>query len=345
MEKVTMQDIADVLNVSRVTVWKVLNNQQGVSKTLRDQILLTAKEIGYTKPGSDSIPYDKEYTDSESSQITISLIISRPESSVFWANIIHAVAKQLDKGDISLMYTYLPPNYYKGYTLPNSLTKGSIDGMLIMNVYDYELLSMLNNLDVPKVFLDLVTKFPVDTLTGDVFFLEGKHSVSKITDHLIKKGCSQIGFVGDTIYAQTNKERFEGFKHAMEKNNLPINQDLCLTGSIGIYTYYDEISSFLNSLDKMPEAFVCASDYVANFLIQYFYEHGYNIPEDVAITGYDGSTEYAMVSGTLTTVQVQTGDLGKRLAKQLLYRINNPDSSLEIIYIRSKILWGKSTNF
>ena len=43
MEKVTMQDIADMLNISRVTVWKVLNNQPGVSK-LRDKVLLAAIE-------------------------------------------------------------------------------------------------------------------------------------------------------------------------------------------------------------------------------------------------------------------------------------------------------------
>lgn len=345
MEKVTMQDIADILNVSRVTVWKVLNNQQGVSKTLQDQILLTAKEIGYSKPGSDYESFDEINTNVNPSQMTISLIISRPESSVFWANIIHAVAKEFDKCDINFMYTYLPPSYYKGYALPNSLVKGNVDGMLIMNVYDYELLSMLNKLNIPKVFLDLVTSFPVDNTTGDVFLIEGKSSISQITESIIKKGRTEIGFIGDTQYALTNKERFDGFKAAMEKNNLFINQDLCLTESIGIYTYYEEISSFLNNLEKMPEAFVCVSDYVANFLMQYFYEYGYSVPEDIAITGFDGSTEYAMVSGTLTTVQVQTADLGKRLAKQLLYRIRNKDASLEITYIRSKIIWGKSTNF
>ncbi|HBY71691.1 MAG TPA: LacI family transcriptional regulator, partial [Lachnospiraceae bacterium] len=57
MKKVTMQDIANILNISRVTVWKVLNNQPGVSKQLRDQILLTAKETGYLKPGQEAEAY------------------------------------------------------------------------------------------------------------------------------------------------------------------------------------------------------------------------------------------------------------------------------------------------
>ena len=49
MNKVTMQDIADELGISRVTVWKVFNNYSNVSPALRDRVLNKAKELGYTK--------------------------------------------------------------------------------------------------------------------------------------------------------------------------------------------------------------------------------------------------------------------------------------------------------
>lgn len=345
MKKVTMQDIANILNISRVTVWKVLNNQPGVSKQLRDQILLTAKETGYLKPGQEAEAYLEEnniYFEGKSKK-SISVVISRPESSVFWINIIHAIAKELDTKEFNLMYTYLPPNYYKGYTLPNVLTNGTASGMLIMNVYDIQMLRMLNSLDIPKVFLDLVTDFPVDTLTGDLFVLAGKRSVKEITASLIKQGRTEIGFIGDIHYALSNKERYEGFLAAMEENNIEVKKKYCLTSKLGIYTYYEEISAFLSSLDRLPQAFVCVSDYVANFMMQYFAEHGLRVPEDVALSGYDGSTEYSMVSGKLTTVFVPTHQLGSRLANQLIYRIEHPDTPLEITHIYSHIIWGKST--
>lgn len=47
MKKVTMQDIADTLSVSRITVWKALNNKEGVSQELREKILGSAREMGY----------------------------------------------------------------------------------------------------------------------------------------------------------------------------------------------------------------------------------------------------------------------------------------------------------
>ena len=49
MSKVTMQDIADELGISRVTVWKVFNNHSGVSEAVRESVLQKAKELGYSK--------------------------------------------------------------------------------------------------------------------------------------------------------------------------------------------------------------------------------------------------------------------------------------------------------
>lgn len=339
-----MQDIADVLGVSRVTVWKVLNHKPGVSKSLSKQIYSKAREMGYLKPGQDDLGL-MESAMEDNSQKTISVIISRPKSSVFWADIIHAVAKELDQHGINLMYTYLPPNFYEDYILPNTLTNGTVDGILIMNVYDRKLLEMINKLDIPKVYLDLVTGFPIDTITGDLVLLEGESTVKKITEEIIKKGRTKIGFIGDINYALTNKERFDGFLAAMKENDLEINPEYCLTGRIGIYTYYEEISAFLDKLNEMPQAFVCASDFIANFLMQYFTEHGFKVPDDIAMSGYDGSTEYSMVAGKLTTVKVQTSSLGKRLAQQLLYRIENTDSSITVTHIYSDIIQGKSTDF
>ena len=85
MSKVTMQDIADELGISRVTVWKVFNNHSGVSEAVRESVLQKAKELGYSKFMQEpaAIPNDPQ------EDKTVSLIVSRPDSSTFWTNIIH----------------------------------------------------------------------------------------------------------------------------------------------------------------------------------------------------------------------------------------------------------------
>lgn len=342
MKKVTMQDIADSLDVSRVSVWKVLNNKNGVSSKLRDKVISEAKKMGYWNTDAQDLPIMKK----NNTPKKISVVISRPESSVFWINIIHAVAKELDKLNINLIYTYLPPKYRDNYTLPEILkSKTDIDGILVMNVYDYRLLSLINELKLPKVYLDLVSKFSLSKITGDLILLEGESAVEQITNHLIENGKSRIGFIGDINYALTNKKRYQGYLKAMNDNKLEINPEYCLTKEIGIYSYYEEISAFLDSLAELPDAFVCASDFIANFLMRYFSENNIKVPEDIAISGYDGNNEYSMIADKLTTVEVKTDYLGKRLADNLIYRINNPKSPIAITNIYSEVVWGESTNF
>lgn len=348
MKKVTMQEIADSLNISRVTVWKVFNNYPGVSDAMCKQIIAKSEELGYLKQKEllqEELSQNNVNTPTAPTTMTVSVVVSRPESSMFWMNIIHQIAKELFNSDINLMYTYLPAKTSDGYTLPSILTGQALDGIIVLNVYDYDILSMLNQLNIQKVFLDLVTPFPEDSLTGDLFILEGKSLVRKITDSIIQKGRREIGFIGDIAYARTNYDRYLGFAEAMNTNEITVKEEICLTNTIGIYTYAEEINAFLAGLKKMPEAFVCASDYVAHFLVKYLTANNYSIPEDIAISGYDGTTEYINQANYLTTVIVQTKDLGKRLVKQLLYRISNPAAPIEVTYIYSKIKYGESTNF
>lgn len=77
MPKVTMQDIANALHTSRITVWKAFNNREGVSQHLKEQILQTAQEMGY------NIKADVEPVQSSEKSKNVALVVSRPETSIF----------------------------------------------------------------------------------------------------------------------------------------------------------------------------------------------------------------------------------------------------------------------
>ena len=344
MKRPTMQMIADALGVSRITVWKVLNNRPGVSPLLRNQIMEKAIQLGYPAPEIISrasvTPASVKAADDP---YTISVVVSRPDSSSFWINIIHEIAKEASKKNYSLLYTYVPCDIPDNYVLPPNLTSGSIHGMVVLNVYDPKLYAMLNSLSVPKVFLDCVGDFPLDSVNGDLVILEGERVVEKITDTLIANHNESIGFIGDIRYALTNQLRYEGYRKSMEKHGLPIEEKYCLTSTIGIQTYTAEISDYLDSLDKLPDAFVCVSDFVANCVYQYLAAHDYAIPEDISLSGYDNIQEYVDLTEWLTTVDISTVQVGKRLFHQLDYRIMHPDSNYETIYLNPGIVYRKST--
>ena len=333
MNKVTMQDIADELGISRVTVWKVFNNYSNVSPALRERVLSKAKELGYTKGIAEL-----EQTVPEKN---ISLIVSRPNSSGFWTNIIHRMAQELSFHNINLVYTYMPSGYSNRFKMPAVLTNGAVQGAVVLNLYDEKLVREINQLDMPKVFLDTVPQVNLRELSGDLILLEGQSTIYDITRSVIGRGFRNIGFIGDIHYALTNRDRFEGFCQCMKDHGLSVEERFCLTHKIGIFSYVKEITRFLDALEELPEAFICANDYIAHLLQLYFSEHQGRVSKGILVTGYDGRYEYDVVR-MITTAEVRTEFVGKRLAIQIMYRMEYENAPCEKIYIEPYIVYRES---
>ena len=339
MSKVTMQDIADELGISRVTVWKVFNNHSGVSEAVRESVLQKAKELGYSKFMQEpaSIPNDPQ------EDKTVSLIVSRPDSSTFWTNIIHRLAQELATHNINLLYTYVPSSYTPSYSFPSALTNGTVSGAIILNVYDTKMVTLINDtLKIPKVFLDTVPEVGNRALHGDLLLIEGYNTMYEITQSILERGITNIGFIGDIHYAITNKDRYIGFCHCLKDHNIPLNPAICHTDPIGIFSYHNDLYAFLDSIPELPQAFICASDYIAHFLHLYLTEHPERIPNGIILTGFDGSNEYTNINGLLTTAYVHTSLLGKRLSLQIIYRMDHPDAPFELTYISPEIVYRDS---
>ena len=67
------------------------------------------------------------------------------------------------------------------------------------------------------------------------------------------------------------------------------------------------------------------------------------VPGDLMMTGFDCNSEYASVAGKLTSVQVDTSYLGKRLTRELLQRIQNPADPYETVYLSTTPIYSLST--
>ena len=197
MKKTTLQDIANSLGVSRTTVWKVFSGHEGVSDALREKIISRAQERHYifpTKSGfDDSLPKSafaletgsKSGVGSVSGATNIAVAVCRPETSQFWMTIIHQIAKEFSGKNVNLLYTYLPAAGSEEYMLPAALTNGTVNGIIIMNVYDEHLIRLLASLSVPKIFLDIPTNIEAGELNGDLLMMKNAPCTAEITRHLI----------------------------------------------------------------------------------------------------------------------------------------------------------------
>lgn len=334
MSKITMQDVADALGVSRVSVWKVFNDQPGVSDSLKNSIIEMATKLGY-----NGIVQGNPSTESNSKYKNVSLVVSRPDSSVFWTDIIHSIAKELALHNVNLMYTYIPSTYNESFQLPDILTGGDISGIIVLNLYDKHIIKRISRLETPKVFLDTVPSITEKILDCDLVLIEGRNSISEIVDNTVKRGCTRLGFIGDVNYARTNLERYYGYTDGLALHNISLESAICFTDTINISSYQNRIFSFLDSVKNMPDAFVCVSDYVAQFVAMYISKFPERFPKPIVLTGFDGNKEYVSVADKITTANVSTRQLGRKLALQILYRMDYPNALRETIYVHPEITY------
>jgi len=340
MKKVTLQDIAESLGVSRISVWKVFSGRDGVSDELRKRIIAKASELNYNFPKDFELP--DEFKPFQQ-PLNISVTVCRPENTLLWMDIIHEIAREFSKQNVNLIYTYLPNEVSEDYELPTKLTNGSLDGIIVMNVYNAELLDKLTKLSLPKVFLDCLCNAQFDDLHGDLVLSAGYFCVQKITEHIIKQGRTKIGFIGDINFARSTYDRYRGFVDAMNDQGVPVHDAWCYTDAYTMDSFENQLKEFIHRLDSLPEAFVCANDYIAYTLWGLLLKEGYRIPQDIFISGFDGIQEFAWAKD-LTSVRVFSQTIGVRLATQILYKINNPTLRHELIYTSAEVVFGASTD-
>ncbi len=339
MKKIVTQMLAESLGLSRVTVWKVLNNRPGVAPETIKRVRSAVEKLHQdNQENADRYEEDDDvFAPLDVDNVT--LLASRADTSSFWMRIVDQIASELNQRQIKLNYIPLDASKLAPVDLQTLLQPDKTDGLLVINIYNESTISALQKSSLPKVFFDTIPGHTPADLLGDLILLEGEHTVKTITNSVIKKGCKRIGFIGDIQYAHTNLLRWKGFQEALRSNNLPLDPSVCLVKPIDKDTYREDIESFLSNIQSMPDAFVCASDFVAFITLNLLEKLHYRIPKDLLITGYDDSKEFLLDHHGVSTACVDNALLGTRMVNQLLYRIQNTNSDYEEIKIFPRILF------
>lgn len=137
--------------------------------------------------------------------------------------------------------------------------------------------------------------------------------------HLIREhDCRNIFFMSGFKGNKESEDREEAYRSALEEEGIPFNEE-----NIGYGQFYlkavDVVKEYLSSHD-MPDAFVCANDTMAMFIIKYLNDHGYQVPEDVIVTGFDHTKEASEYQPSISSVErslFESGTQAVRLLEQL----------------------------
>ncbi|HWT27704.1 MAG TPA: LacI family DNA-binding transcriptional regulator [Mobilitalea sp.] len=342
MKKVTIQDVAKELNLSRNTVAKALNNSDTVSYETRYVVIEKAYEMGYSKLSTVVLNEFKLRNKIDETKTIV--VLTRREISVFWNSIIMGISDELNKYGCKLQFNFISEQDEKNLVMPLDL-QAEVSGIIILSVFSNEYIDQIAKQNIPVVFLDAPSNLESIANYGDIVICEGNKSIKKITTDLISKGLHKIGFIGDVTYCKTINDRYQGYLQALQEAGIALEPSIVAAYHAARKFYKtEEVDAALAKFPYIPDAIVCANDDIALDVIRCLKNRGFAVPQDVAVTGYDNVEGMSQVDPFLTTVRVGNQRLGRRLVQQLMWRIQNPTFPKEVIYIGVDVIFRQSSD-
>lgn len=340
LKRVTMQDIANACGLSRNTVSKIFNGRGAVPDSTREYVLTKAQELGYYQQIAD--------TDTPPVQKTISpnialLTHSKPQNHSFGALFITNFTDQICRSGYNLKVFEISDQEYSEKVFPSHFASDDVSGIVAIELFDREYIQMLCNLGIPVLLIDSYTRAPSDLMRCDVVYMENYASSIALTSHMIEAGAKSIGFVGDVNHCSSFRERWNGYRAALDDADLHLDRDVCiLADDSEPYGEVDWMLKKLSAMPNLPDGFVCANDFIAIRVMQALQRKGLSVPNDVMVTGFDGSPEAEVVDPPLTTAQIPSAEIGRISADLLLERIAAPNRPYRCTFIKTTPIWRKS---
>ncbi len=307
-----MKDIARDLNVSVVTVSKVLRNHSDIGPETRERVLKRIKELNYQPNlAARSLVTGRTYT--------IGLVVP---------DLVHPFFAQVAKG----LVKRLRP---KGYSLIISsseedpdLERQEIEHLLARQVDALIVASARTSPDVFEKMED--QKTPVILIdrrfTGVKLNYVGVDDVEigyMATRHLVDIGRQRIAHIRGRDLSN-GLGRLEGYRKALAESKLSAPPEYVVEGrstdESGDVSGYNAMKQLL-ALNPQPDAVFCFNDPTAMGAMKAILEAGLNIPKDIAVVGA-GNLRYSdQLRVPLTTVDQSSYELGERAAKLALKAI------------------------
>lgn len=306
---VRMQDIAERLGVSVVTVSKALAEKDGVSEETREKVKRLAREIGYSGPGS------KEAARKHGTGVVGVLISSRymdMQNSFYWAMYERVISRLLASDYYGIMELVRPEQEKEG-VLPRILQEDKAEGIIVIGQLLPEYCARLRAVGgIPFVFMDSYNS----DYYGDAVISDGYYGMYVMTSHLISMGHRDIFYVGSPDYTSSIRDRYLGYCSAM------LEHGLALTGDMQIGDRDEGGAMHIVLPDRLPTAFACNCDMAAYRVIALLRERGLRVPEDISVVGFDDYTTEPFPPPAVTTYTVDMNGMARACVSRLLRRLS-----------------------
>lgn len=293
--KTTMQDIANRLEISKVSVSKALSGKPGISEKLRRNIFATAREMGYEHMPPAVVS-------------RFAFVVSKHfflETDAFYSQMYYRFSRQCIEKGCSAALVIVSGTDTSLPRLPAQLQMEEFQGIAVAGEVPDAFLRLLEKPGRPMVLMDFESR----VVTAHALLTDNYRWGRLVTQKLVDQGHRKIGFVGQPGATGSITDRFFGYRSTLLTNGLPFREEWLLVNnetSSGLYT------SDIALPEELPTAFVCHCDMAAHYLLATLKQRGLVCPRDVSVISFDNTHLAETCTPPLTSVDIDTREFARQ---------------------------------
>ena len=325
---VKIKDVAEKAGVSVTSVSRVLNGGKYVKEEVKERILKTIDEMGY------SPSYFARSLVLQKSDL-IGIVVPDITSS-FHSTILSSIEKVASKNDYNIIVANIMEDIEKEIKYLNIFRQMRVGGTIVMHEkVNNEIDDMLRKMKVPVIFCSIKDNLSPNFLS---ITINNSKAAYDATKYLIDLGHKKIGFIGgDLSDILSGQYRYNGYKEAMTESGIQIIEEYVKFGDYKVHSGYEKMKEIILG-GNIPTAVFAASDDMAVGALNCIIDAGLKVPDDVSIIGFDGSNIIDLVRPKLTSMQQPIQELGELAVEMLIKQINNPSCVMNEVVLNHKLV-------
>lgn len=307
----TIRDIALMAEVSTATVSRVINGKTAKSET-REKVLKIIEDLNYTPSASAS-------NLRASRTGTLGAII--PDiSNPFYPSSIRAFydAAKMRGYNIILGNTYGMAAEEK--EVLSLMSRERVAGIMLETCEgeDWDCYPFLKSMIDSGVYIVLIGK-KRDNLDADMISIDHETGAYKAVSYLLRLGRKRIGLICGSASVMSGEQRYAGYKRALMDKGIEEDNRIVSFDEWTLESGKSQAKKILKQ-NKIDGLF-CANDLLAIGAMDVLKEKGVEIPEDVAVVGFDDIKFSSYLSPKLTTIHQPIERMASNACNLLIDRI------------------------
>ncbi|MFV0591816.1 MAG: LacI family DNA-binding transcriptional regulator [Draconibacterium sp.] len=317
--KVSINDIAASLNISKTTVSFILNGkaqEKRISEKLVKKVLRKVEELGY-QPNQ----FAKSLRTGKTNIIGLMVEdISNP----FYASIAKQIEDKAFLNDYKIIYCSTENNKDRAKEFLTMFTNLGVDGCIIAPTMGIE--QEIENLLEMGMDVVLFDRKYGDVST-DVVMVDNQGGVSNAVEHLLSRGYRKIAMVALALDKPEREDRIIGYVNAMNKNGLEPHY-FALPFKPNSHEYVKDIKEILEKENDF-DAMVFGTNYLGIGGLEAVTDMGLRIPEDIAMVCFDDHDLFRIHKPNITVVAQPIEQIAQEIMDILLERMGKKEKRSE----------------